>query len=1103
MTDTLVLYLSEDNWLGDAEAEITVNGTAIGGILDVTATNASDDVGAFTFTGNFGPTPTVALSFINDAYGGMPAEDRNLYLDGFAYDGVLQLSDKLEESYDQTQTFELTSTPQVAERAAAFTGGIGVGVHLDYTNTSYGTFSLVQAALSYLGVTDLRVAPPDPQTLPELEALGAAGYRFDMGAPNNSTTATLATQLAADNVLAPYIIAIEGPNEVNINDTWSWNGQHTLAAAAAYQAAIWQAVRADPSLSSVAVYAESVGGGELTQAYQALGNFAPYATDGNLHVYFPYDLPPLSTMLYNIALAQASEAGMPLVITETNYATTPLGGGVNAAVQESYDLDLLMDAAKEGVQTTYLYELLDEAPDPNQTNAQDDYGLFYANGTPKPAATAIHNLVALLSDTGSIAASFTPGALSYGLAGLPASGDSYLLEKSNGVYELAVWAEPVLWNFATQTETPATPRSVTLTLPTAEANIKVFDPEVGTAPIAEYGNTGTATFTITDHPLIIQVTPTLAITTLGSGPDDLKLFLTEDAYQGDAEFTIAIDGVQIGGTFTADALAGSGLAQEIDIYGTFSGTHTLSVHDLNDIAAAGVGDRNLYLDSASINGTTIANAPIAFTASGTKSFAFDADQVIAVNVTGSAGTASSNGSGGNGGNAPPLIAAATGRVAEVTATGAGGAGGSGSGAGKSGGAGGSISGGAAAADGVTAASVLLTETGGAGGVGSQGAAGGSGGLSLLVSLVAGSTNAGTLSLSQTAIGGNGGASDTGPGGAGGIAKSNLMLDDATNPTPSNLIFVTLEALGGNGGRSGSAVGTGGGATISARVTGAGAVNTDASADGGAGAQGGAASVTSVAIGGVAHSTANAVAGSGETGGATAYANAQAAGASSLATGTSATTLGSGGALIGESDIAAASGGGAANGLSISEVGQSVPSAGLWVWGGEAYSELDGLPSAAAVAPMLAGAPKTIAVFGTGSKILAAGEVGGGHSGSGTAVQTITASAAITLNQLQLPATQDLFLSFTKAISGSPTSGIDLAVLANGGTLVNQIFVNVTDATNWLTDHPLDLGALGSSSLAASPTLNLQVELSLTSTGGGVYAAFVVGDAAAASQWAIL
>ena len=69
--------------------------------------------------------------------------------------------------------------------------------------------------------------------------------------------------------------------------------------------------------------------------------------------------------------------------------------GVDQTVQAKYTLDTLMDAYKDGVSATYLYELLDDYPDPGNTNAQYHFGLFNSDGTPKLAASAIHNLTAI------------------------------------------------------------------------------------------------------------------------------------------------------------------------------------------------------------------------------------------------------------------------------------------------------------------------------------------------------------------------------------------------------------------------------------------------------------------------------------------------------------------------------------------------------------------------------------------------------------------------------------------------------------------------------------------------------------------------------------
>ena len=85
--DTLDLHMSEDAWQGDAEFTISINGTTIGGVHTATASHAAGATQDVAVSGNWGANPTIGISFINDAYGGTPATDRNLYIDGATYDG--------------------------------------------------------------------------------------------------------------------------------------------------------------------------------------------------------------------------------------------------------------------------------------------------------------------------------------------------------------------------------------------------------------------------------------------------------------------------------------------------------------------------------------------------------------------------------------------------------------------------------------------------------------------------------------------------------------------------------------------------------------------------------------------------------------------------------------------------------------------------------------------------------------------------------------------------------------------------------------------------------------------------------------------------------
>ncbi len=85
--DTLVLNLSEDAYLGDAQFSVTVDGAPLGAAQSVTALHGQGSE-AFAFKGSFGPgAHTVGVSFLNDAYAG-PGQDRNLYIDSATFNGA-------------------------------------------------------------------------------------------------------------------------------------------------------------------------------------------------------------------------------------------------------------------------------------------------------------------------------------------------------------------------------------------------------------------------------------------------------------------------------------------------------------------------------------------------------------------------------------------------------------------------------------------------------------------------------------------------------------------------------------------------------------------------------------------------------------------------------------------------------------------------------------------------------------------------------------------------------------------------------------------------------------------------------------------------------
>jgi beta-glucanase (GH16 family) len=115
---------------------------------------------------------------------------------------------------------------------------------------------------------------------------------------------------------------------------------------------------------------------------------------------------------------------------------------------------------------------------------------------------------------------------------------------------------------------------------------------------------------------------TAATQTFGTGPDQFIFQVSEDAYSGDAQFTITIDGNQIGGILTAAALHGAAKTQSFIVNGTFgTGSHSASLQFLNDAyGGTSTADRNFYVDGASYNGSTMTPGTAALFSNGSANF---------------------------------------------------------------------------------------------------------------------------------------------------------------------------------------------------------------------------------------------------------------------------------------------------------------------------------------------------------------------------------------------------------------------------------------------------------------------------------------------------
>jgi hypothetical protein len=82
---------------------------------------------------------------------------------------------------------------------------------------------------------------------------------------------------------------------------------------------------------------------------------------------------------------------------------------------------------------------------------------------------------------------------------------SRVIEKSSGVYDIVIWAEPQIWDPVVGAPIAAPAVSVTVGLGARFQQVQVFDPLLSASPISTASNTDTVTISLVDHPLIVQV----------------------------------------------------------------------------------------------------------------------------------------------------------------------------------------------------------------------------------------------------------------------------------------------------------------------------------------------------------------------------------------------------------------------------------------------------------------------------------------------------------------------------------------------------------------------------------------------------------------------
>jgi hypothetical protein len=364
--------------------------------------------------------------------------------------------------------------------------------------------------LQSLGVRHIRDGYyPWSESNPIVQAhkkIAAAGIKTDYVVPYSLLTTPQAIEQFAPMV--GDMESLEAPNECDVSNQCSGLGLSAIENLLAFLPIV--------NTAGKTLNVPVLGPSFVNQdSYNQAGNLSSDMSINNLHIYFGGRNPgsngwgasdsqgnSYGSFAWWLDQAAIDGPGLPSEITETGYIsseTTSTPYTLPDNVEASYTPRTLLLAYKNGFKETFLYELIDEVSSPG-------YGLMNADLTPKPAFTAVSNLLSTLSDQN---ASFTPSSLPYQLSGGDENLNHLLLQKSDGSFWLVLWLEEPSWDPVHTKPLTVTPEDITLELNGAYTTTTAyqFDSTGNISPINLTMSTYYTDLSVSDQLAIVQITP--------------------------------------------------------------------------------------------------------------------------------------------------------------------------------------------------------------------------------------------------------------------------------------------------------------------------------------------------------------------------------------------------------------------------------------------------------------------------------------------------------------------------------------------------------------------------------------------------------------------
>jgi len=391
---------------------------------------------------------------------------------------------------------------ETARSADAFVESIGVNVHLSYFDTAYSNYAgVIKPRLLEAGIRHIRDGCPSQNQTEfqnRLNDLGRLGVK-SLLICSPHTGKTPADIVAALKKVRESVAMVEGPNETD-GAGISYQGLKFPEGTRAFQDDLFAAVKGDADLTRLPVVMASISDPEKAPR---LGRLAS-ADFANTHCYSGGGPPCFRWNWYmDRCLTNIQH---PVIASESGYhhATNHTDGhwirGVTERASGRYLPRLLAEYFTRGIMRTYLYEFLDLKAQPDYSEA--NFGMLRWNGEPKPAYTAIKNLIALLRDPGP---SFTPGSLEFSINGDVEPVRHLLLQKRDGRFYLLLWINAVSYDAKTNQDVKFAPQPTRILFAKPMASAKTYTPLTGPNPVATFGQTNELMLQVPDYLLVLEL----------------------------------------------------------------------------------------------------------------------------------------------------------------------------------------------------------------------------------------------------------------------------------------------------------------------------------------------------------------------------------------------------------------------------------------------------------------------------------------------------------------------------------------------------------------------------------------------------------------------